>query len=109
MRGPVRIQRKRTAGWRKPAGAVYVGRGSKFGNPYNWQLGIEGDHDPRAAAVSLYCDWLESGRGPSAPTDADIAALRGKDLMCWCALNQKCHADILLELANPSPSRGQGA
>jgi len=26
--------------------------------------------------------------------------LRGKNLACWCALDQPCHADVLLELAN---------
>jgi len=26
--------------------------------------------------------------------------LRGKDLACWCPLDQPCHADVLLELAN---------
>lgn len=31
---PNRIQRQRKAGWRKPAGAVYVGRGSRWGNPF---------------------------------------------------------------------------
>jgi hypothetical protein len=30
----------------------------------------------------------------------DIAPLRGKNLACWCALDQPCHADVLLELAN---------
>ena len=34
MSSPVRIQRKRTAGWRMPEGAVYVGRPSKWGNPF---------------------------------------------------------------------------
>jgi hypothetical protein len=29
-----------------------------------------------------------------------IEQLRGKDLVCWCALNNPCHADVLLELAN---------
>ena len=33
---PQRIQRKRTRGWRMPEGAVYVGRGSKFGNPFEY-------------------------------------------------------------------------
>lgn len=33
-RCPRRIQRSRTAGWRMPPGAVYVGRPSKWGNPY---------------------------------------------------------------------------
>jgi hypothetical protein len=26
--------------------------------------------------------------------------LRGKDLACWCPLDQPCHADVLLEIAN---------
>jgi hypothetical protein len=32
---PRRIQRRRAKGWRMPAGAVYVGRRSKWGNPYH--------------------------------------------------------------------------
>jgi hypothetical protein len=31
---------------------------------------------------------------------ADVSSLRGKDLACWCSLDQPCHADVLLELAN---------
>ena len=37
----------------------------------------------------------------------DCSELRGKDLMCWCPLLDKdgnhvsCHADVLLEIANP--------
>lgn len=30
-----------------------------------------------------------------------LAELRGHDLGCWCPLDQPCHADVLLELANP--------
>jgi hypothetical protein len=29
--------------------------------------------------------------------------LRGKNLACWCPLDQPCHADVLLELANAKP------
>lgn len=29
-----------------------------------------------------------------------IAPLRGKDLACWCPLDQPCHADTLLSIAN---------
>ena len=37
--------------------------------------------------------------------DADLAELRGRDLACWCPLDQPCHADVLLELANaPDPA-----
>jgi len=30
----------------------------------------------------------------------DLESLRGHDLVCWCPLDQPCHADVLLELAN---------
>jgi hypothetical protein len=30
----------------------------------------------------------------------DLSRLRGHDLACWCPLDQPCHADVLLELAN---------
>lgn len=33
-RWPTRIQRKRARGWRMPAGAVYLGRPTKGGNPF---------------------------------------------------------------------------
>lgn len=35
---PVRIQRRRTPGWRMPEGAVYVGRPTVFGNPFEVYL-----------------------------------------------------------------------
>lgn len=34
MTTPKRIQRRRTKGWRMPEGAVYVGRPSRWGNPF---------------------------------------------------------------------------
>lgn len=82
---PKRIQRKRTKGWRMPAGTVYVGRPTRYGNPF---IGPE--------AVTLYREYAEAGglRGRC------LKELRGKDLACWCPLNQPCHADVLLELAN---------
>jgi hypothetical protein len=107
MSGPVRIQRKRAKGWKMPPNTVYVGRPGRFGNPYDYRLGTGDNSDPRAAAVSLYRNWLANGRGPSAPTDEEIASLRGKNLACWCAVDRPCHADVLLELANPpDPSYG---
>lgn len=92
---PRRIQRKRTKGWRMPAGAVYVGRPTRFGNP--WQ-GVD-------YALSLYHDWLAGkifDRGLP-PSYDEVQSLRGKDLACWCRLDRPCHADILLELANRAP------
>lgn len=39
------------------------------------------------------------GERPEALRGA-LPELRGKNLACWCALDQPCHADVLLELAN---------
>ncbi|HSS23875.1 MAG TPA: DUF4326 domain-containing protein [Mycobacterium sp.] len=88
---PSRVQLQRRHGWRKPAGAVVVSRPTRFGNPYPV---IDGD---RAQAVARYRQWLGDGHGPSRD---DLESLRGKDLCCWCPLDQPCHADVLLEWAN---------
>jgi hypothetical protein len=86
---PKRLQQRRTKGWQKPDGAISVARPHKWGNPFK-----VGEHTAEEA-VRRYRQWL-----PSAPIYRDIAELTGRDLMCWCPLNQPCHADVLLELAN---------
>lgn len=92
---PKRIQLKRTKGWRKPEGAVVVTRATKWGNPF-----IIGDHCDREQAVFLYREWmLDRGVDPLIERP-DPSELRGKDLACFCADDQICHADVLLELAN---------
>lgn len=90
---PKRIQRKRTKGWRMPENAVYVGRPTRWGNPFAMEL-FNGDADK---AMSAYRDYVEKF-----PQIAEAAKrdLRGKDLACWCKEGARCHADILLELAN---------
>ena len=90
-----RVQRSRTKGWRKSEGDVYVGRPSKWGNPHRTK--------PRASseAVESYRGDLLAGR--LRVTVEDVRnELRGKDLACWCSLDQPCHADVLLEIANES-------
>jgi len=103
MSEPVRVQLSRKKGWRMPPNTVKVDRTTRWGNPYNWKLGVEVGNEAwaKGAAVDLFRQWLKDGRGPSAPTDEDYrSALRGKNLACWCRLDQPCHADVLLELAN---------
>lgn len=34
------------------------------------------------------------------PAEMVRCYLRGKNLACWCALDQPCHADVLLEIAS---------
>lgn len=107
MTAPVRIQRRRTKGWRMPEGAVYVGRPTGWGNPYavGWRYAIEypggrrevyADVRDRAQAVELYRTWL---RDQPSMIDAIRDELAGRDLACWCPLNEPCHADVLLHVA----------
>lgn len=83
-----------------PRDAVYVGRPSKWGNPYHigeWEgSSATGYVIKRKDAVRLYKDYLQSDKNL---TSEVVQELRGKDLVCWCAPLQ-CHADILLEVAN---------
>ena len=92
---PKRIQRKRTKGWRTPPNTVYVGRGSPWGNPF----AVTGKHST-AGAVEKFREYLEGQLRKSPQVRASLNYLRGKNLSCWCPLDQVCHADVLLELAN---------
>jgi len=74
-----------------PPGALYVGRGSRFGNPYI--IGVDGD---RAEVIRKFRHYLFSD---PVLMKAVVVYLKGKDLVCWCAPDP-CHADVLLELAN---------
>ena len=73
------------------AGAAYVGRPSKFGNPFS--IGRDGD---RNLVLEKYAVWLVAQHDL---LQAARDELRGKDLICWCS-PCKCHADILLRIAN---------
>jgi hypothetical protein len=93
-----------------PEGAVYVGRPTKWGNPYIvGSFGV----DDAGRAVDLFRKLLRYGDPEDYPSDGEIRAeLRGKDLACFCPLHRPCHADVLLELANidalPAPRTEQG-
>lgn len=108
-----RLQRKRTRGWRMPEGAVYVGRPSPWGNPfpvekYGREKALEyfrayltGEFVPKEAAADYRrAEKRLYGAGPALLFPGELAAivLRGKDLACWCPLDEPCHADVLLEL-----------
>lgn len=117
-----RIQRKRTKGWRMPPGAVYVGRPTKWGNPFAVGEVVDDDllpfvHEMFPATRNLTRLRLYSHAGAAALYDRWIIEvpalmlsvrdeLEGRDLACWCplldnvGLPRPCHADVLLELAN---------
>lgn len=72
-----------------PPNTVYVGRPSHWGNQFSWQ--VRG----KAQAVEEYRVSL------TASEKKEIRQkLKGKNLACWCALDEPCHADLLLEIAN---------
>ena len=91
-------------GWRKPEGAVHVARPGKWGNPIKVPAHLRKDPVYLASVVAKFRAGVLStertGIWENYPSTAELATLRGKDLMCWCPLNLPCHADALLELAN---------
>lgn len=113
-----------------PENAVYVGRPTVYGNPFQpykrpcgcWDLrddnGVTNYAEcmclyrssglPRSEAVEsavrmFFLDltyWLGGRISMQNGLAEAIAELRGKDLACWCPLDQPCHADVLLAIAN---------
>ncbi len=106
-----RIQRKRVKGWKMPENTVYVGRPTKWGNPFKidkmyiptdeilanpfnpkWEMCEDIDQ-----ALKLYKEHLDReikyGR-------LRLDEIKGKNLACFCKEGEPCHADILLKLAN---------
>jgi hypothetical protein len=128
---PQRIQLSRAKGWRKPEGAIVVSRPSKWGNPWTvaeWAQILatmratavnlppftkaELDFAARDVAVACLADGIYEDREHQIPgwypsLDEIRAELRGKDLACWCPLEDAdgnrvpCHADVhaILSLA----------
>lgn len=72
-----------------PRDAVYCGRGSPYGNPF-----IAGTHGSRETVIRKFIEQVLP--------DLDVSALRGKDLVCWCA-PLACHCDAIMEKANMLP------
>lgn len=125
---PERVQRKRTKGWRMPPNTVSVTRPGKWGNPFRADVfGLEtsialyretvtGGWDPKhvahlsdelcGEAYRLSREWKQRFRQVwgGSTFDALRLDLRGKNLACYCPLDKPCHADVLLELANASPT-----
>jgi hypothetical protein len=113
---PVRVQLSRKKGWRMPENTVSVARPGLMGNPFR-----VGEYGTPRHCVEAYRRLLSQqpslrrhgvlrilkgmeGRGEArvAAMRDRVAELRGKNLACWCALDQPCHADVLLEIANRS-------
>ena len=70
---------------------VYIGRPSKWGNPFT--IGI---HGTREQVIQMYRDWIYT----QPHLMNSLHGLKGKVLGCWCS-PKECHGDVLIELANP--------
>lgn len=78
---------------------VYIGRPSKWGNPFSHKSGTRALFrvSTRKEAVEKYEVWLKD----QSELMAALPELRGKVLGCWCA-PYACHGDVLVRLANES-------
>lgn len=97
MGNPRRVQRLAEKGWRLPPNTVYVGRGTKWGNPFPF------DHQRylgKAWAVEAYAQWLTSTLQGMTLLREHLQELKGKNLASWEKLDEPSHADLLLALAN---------
>lgn len=120
----LRIQLRRTAGWRMPPNTVKVDRSTDYGNPYRveklgkarWtvtgtapeiggRVEFATKAEATAEAVRRFRLWLErsAGYSPAARFKARVVEnLVGHNLACWCPEGSPCHADVLIEIAAQS-------
>jgi len=77
---------------------VYIGRPSKWGNPFSHKDGTLAEFKmaTREEAIAAYRKWITEGEGMHLLDD--LHELKGKVLGCWCK-PLACHGDVLAELA----------
>lgn len=73
-------------------GSVYIGRPSRFGNPY--RIGADGN---RKQVIKKYEEYVRERIERDVAFREDVRALYGKLLSCWCA-PLPCHGDVLVKL-----------
>ena len=69
---------------------VYIGRPSKWGNPF-----IIGKDGNREEVINKYRHWIFDQK----KLMTSLHSLRGKDLVCYCK-PQACHGDVLVKLVD---------
>lgn len=74
-------------------GYVYVGRPSKWGNPF-----VMPDHGTREEVIKKYEEWITVGEG-SKILQPQLWQLKNCLLGCWCQ-PLPCHGDVLAKLVN---------
>lgn len=76
---------------------IYIGRPSKWGNPFSHKAGTLAKYkcETREESIEKYSEWLLGQEDLL----RDIHELKGKVLGCWCD-PQECHGHILAAIAN---------
>ncbi|MGG0667907.1 DUF4326 domain-containing protein [Lederbergia citrisecunda] len=76
---------------------IYIGRGSKWGNPFSHMDNTLAQFkvDSREEAIEAYRKWIMQ----QPELLADLNELKGKTLCCFCK-PKSCHGDVLAELAD---------
>lgn len=95
---PKRIQRKREKGWRKPENTVNITRPGPYGNRFRVGDPHPGTKKPMTAQDAV--DAFEEYQLPEMIESGKTEEIRGKDVMCFCALDAPCHGDPLLRASN---------
>lgn len=90
MHLPKVLNKRALPGRKLPEGAVYIGRPSRWGNPY--RIGRDGD---RAEVMAKYADHLETRLADPAFRAALLDLAQADALVCWCA-PEPCHGDLLV-------------
>lgn len=115
-----RVQRKRTKGWKMPRNTKYVGRPTKWGNPFSiekyknsgcygvvapgkYLSNIIEEYSPlpfldKIEAAQAACECYKMMIERDKFMMQELEELKDKDLACWCPLNSPCHADVLLDM-----------
>jgi hypothetical protein len=73
---------------------VYIGRPSPLGNPF--LLRDASDDVQRIQVIEKYRNWFNIKIEEDPVFRAQVEAVRGKDLGCWCA-PRPCHGDVIVE------------
>ena len=98
---PVRIRRLRKKDWKMPPNTIYVGRPTKWGNPFKIGQLFENKYPlNNEQAVAFYKKRMLEYGVQLKWFDGIKRELKGKHLACWCPLTEPCHADILISIAN---------
>jgi hypothetical protein len=119
MTMPLRIQRSRRRGARLPPGAMLCTRPLRFGNPFRigklpcpatlalwgWKLKRPEQLIARDAAHAARLFFAALVLDPKGTAEVR-AKLAGRNCACWCGLDEPCHVDILIAVAN-APETGQ--